>query len=113
MLHTRLPTAEGLAVWFNGVLDLPLSASLGSLSAPLAGGSSSSNSGSSTPLTTLSRSGTPLLGGASRGGLEAGSGATPGVSGGSGLRLGLDELLLLDLLLSLGLRVAVYTPFGQ
>lgn len=86
--------------------NLPLGGSGSGISTPLGGGSTLRGG---TPLASggSSRS-APLLSGAnSGGGIEAASGAgTPGVVG-SDLRLGLNELLVLNLLLGLQLRITV------
>lgn len=99
---TAPPLPQALAPSIIGTMDLPLSA--GSLSGrtPLAGRRSSLSGSAPLASRSCSLGGTPLAGGA---GLEATGGGTPGV--GDGLGLGLDQLVVFNLFLSLSLRVAV------
>lgn len=82
-------------------MDLPLGGGLSLRGTPLGG---SGRGSSSTPLSAGTLS-SPLLSGGSSS-LEASGGSTPGV-GGNGLSGLLDQLLLLNLLLGLSLRVTV------
>lgn len=97
---------RGMTIRFSGVMALPLGTSLSSrVSTPL-GGARSTRSSRAPVSSGLSGSSTPFLSGGDATGLEASGSSTPGV-GGDGLRLGLNQLLLLNLLLGLSLRVAV------
>lgn len=100
--HIPPIASSGIVLLLVDLWHLPL-AGLTLSGTPL-GGSGGGGSGSSTPLTTSGLS-APLLGGGSSG-IEASSRSAPGV-GNNGLSGLLDQLLLLNLLLGLSLRVAV------
>lgn len=91
---------------------------LASLVSPVAGsltGGGGSSGGSGSPVTTLAGSTVPVAASGSSSTSEAGGGSVPvttglleaGLDGGGALLVNAGELLLLDLVLSLGLRVAV------
>lgn len=96
-----------------GWADLPLRLLRGSVVGPLGGGSArSGGGGSGTPLLaggTVPASGGVGTGEASGGSLPVTASLETRLDGDRALLINAGELLLLDLVLSLGLRVAVYT----